>query len=533
MSAPSPLPQTTTPNRTDTDTADGLEAGHRRRSTAWNRDYRDIRRVAGPLLVVAGVQDVAFGDLVTVVTTDPSDTSHSSGGGGVEREGQILELDGDRAVVQVLGGTAGLGLSGTTVRTRARAAVTGVGLDYLGRILDGAGRPRDGLPVPLPTDERPVNGLPLNPVVRDHPDQFIETGLSAIDGLNTLVRGQKLPIFTVAGLPAGALAARIAAQATVPGAAENDPKGEAKSESAPDVSEVLVVFAAMGVTRREADFFTSQFRAGGAAERSILLLNLADDPTIERLLTPRIALTMAEYLAFEAGRHVLVVLTDVTAYCEALREIAAAREEMPGRRGYPGYMYTDLASIFERAGRVRGGTGSLTQLSILTMPDGDITHPVPDLTGYITEGQIVLSPQLQRQGIDPPIEVLPSLSRLMNAGIGRGKTRGDHRNLADQLYACYARGQEVRRLASIVGDSGLGAEDRRYLDFAAAFENQFLNQGPTRRSWRDTLDLGWQLLGVFLPVDLKRVTAEQLDQHHTYQPNLCEKGLDTRSTLRE
>lgn len=487
------------------------------RPTDWNVDYRDVRRVAGPLLVVAGVRDVAFGDLVTVVSNDlggAADTSRAP----VEREGQILELDGDRAVVQVLGGTAGLGLSGTTVRTRARAAVTGVGLDYLGRILDGAGRPRDGLPDPLPEEERPVNGLPLNPVVRDHPDQFIETGLSAIDGLNTLVRGQKLPIFTVAGLPAGALAARIAAQATVPGATgEGRVEGAATPEG--DPSEVIVVFAAMGVTRREADFFTTQFRAGGAAARSILLLNLADDPTIERLLTPRIALTMAEYLAFEAGRHVLVVLTDITAYCEALREIAAAREEMPGRRGYPGYMYTDLASIFERAGRVRGGAGSLTQLSILTMPDGDITHPVPDLTGYITEGQIVLSPQLQRQGLNPPIDVLPSLSRLMNAGIGRGKTRADHRNLADQLYACYARGQEVRRLAAIVGDSGLGAEDRRYLDFAAAFENQFLNQGPTRRSWRDTLDLGWQLLGVFPPAELKRVTAEQLDQHHTYRPN--------------
>lgn len=456
-------------------------------ATLWSVDHRAIDSIAGPLLVVSGVAGVAYGEIVTVTGQD-----------GQERRGQVLELDQDRAIVQVLGGTSGLGLNSTTVRTRAQPALAGVGLDYLGRVLDGAGQPRDGRPDPLPTTRRPVNGLPLNPVARNHPDQFIETGISAIDGLNTLVRGQKLPIFSVAGLPAPALAARIAAQARVPGETE----------------EVLVVFAAMGVTRREADFFTSQFRTGGAAERSVLLLNLADDPSIERLLTPRIALTMAEHFAFDLGRHVLVVMSDITAYCEALREIAAAREEMPGRRGYPGYMYTDLASLYERAGRVIGGSGSLTQLSILTMPDGDITHPVPDLTGYITEGQIVLGPDLHRRGITPPIDVLPSLSRLMNSGIGAGKTRADHRNLADQLYACYARGREIRRLLAIVGEAGLGADDRRYIAFADAFEHQFLSQGSERRTCTQTLDLGWQLLDLFPASELKRVTPDQLQAHH-------------------
>ncbi|GAA1553376.1 ATP synthase subunit B [Kribbella sancticallisti] len=449
--------------------------------------HRGVTRVAGPLLLVAGMEGVGYGELVEI-----------DSGGGPIREGQVLELDGSLAVVQVFGGTVGIGRHETSVLTRGRAAATGVGADYFGRVLDGAGRPRDGGPDPVPDTYRHVNGLPLNPITRAHPDQFIETGVSSIDGLTTLVRGQKLPIFSGAGLPANSLAARIAAQARVPG----------------DDTEVVVIFAAMGVTRREAEFFRAEFLTGGAAARSVLLLNLADDPTIERLLTPRVALTMAEYLAFEQHRHVLVVMTDMTAYCEALREISAAREEMPGRRGYPGYMYTDLASLYERAGRVRGGTGSLTQLMILTMPDDDITHPIPDLTGYITEGQIVLARDLDRQGIDPPIDVLPSLSRLMNAGIGAGKTRDDHRGLADQLYACYARGREVRRLMSIVGESGLPADDRRYLEFAEAFEGSYLDQGPRRRSLTDTLELGWQLLAPFPAAALKRVTAEQLARYH-------------------
>jgi V/A-type H+-transporting ATPase subunit B len=449
--------------------------------------HRTVTRVAGPLIIVDGMDGVGYGELVEVETGD-----------GPIREGQVLELDGSLAVVQVFGGTVGIGRRETSVLTRGRAARTGVGADYFGRVLDGAGRPRDGGPQPVPDDYRHVNGLPLNPITRAHPDQFIETGVSAIDGLVTLVRGQKLPIFSGAGLPANGLAARIAAQARVPG----------------DDAEVVVIFAAMGVTRREAEFFRAEFLTGGAADRSVLLLNLADDPTIERLLTPRVALTMAEFLAFEQNRHVLVVMTDMTAYCEALREISAAREEMPGRRGYPGYMYTDLASLYERAGRVRGGSGSLTQLMILTMPDDDITHPIPDLTGYITEGQIVLSRELDRQGIEPPIDVLPSLSRLMNAGIGAGKTRDDHRGLADQLYACYARGREVRRLMSIVGESGLPPEDRRYLAFAAAFESTYLDQGVARRTLADTLELGWQLLAPFPAADLKRVSAEQLARYH-------------------
>ncbi|WP_240640900.1 V-type ATP synthase subunit B [Nocardioides ferulae] len=450
-------------------------------------EMRDVRRVAGPLLVVEGADNLAFGDVVTVVTDD-----------GSERDGQVLEVDRTRAVVQVLGGTEGMGQANVAVRARFRAAVTGVGTDVLGRVLDGAGRPRDGRPDPTAEAYRPVNGLPLNPVARIHPDQFIETGFSAIDGLNTLVRGQKLPVFTAAGLPAAEVAARIATQARVPG----------------ETDEVVVVFAAMGVTRREADFFRDQFTASASGHRNVLLLNLADDPTIERLLTPRVALTLAEYLAFEKHLHVLTILTDVTAYCEALREIAAAREEMPGRRGYPGYMYTDLASLFERAGRVHGSTGSLTQLSLLTMPDGDITHPVPDLTGYITEGQVVLSRDMAGRGIDPPFDVLPSLSRLMNAGVGVGRTRADHRGLADQLYACYARGVEVRRLVSIVGESGLTAEDRRYLAFARRFEEEFVGQGEARRTITQTLDLGWELLGDFEPDELGRVGAEHIARHH-------------------
>ena len=472
-----------------------------RTGTLYSTDHRDVRRVAGPLVVVEAATGVAFGDLVEVIDDD-----------AVVREGQVLEVDETRAVVQVLGGTSGIGLTNAAVRTRSRPAVTGVGLDMLGRVLDGAGRSRDGEPEPLPDAFRPVNGLPLNPVARTHPDQFIETGISAIDGLNTLVRGQKLPIFSAAGLPAPELVARIATQAHVRG----------------EDQDVLVVFAAMGVTRREADYYRQAFLTGGSAERNVLLLNLADDPTIERLLTPRIALTIAEYLAFELDRHVLVILTDITAYCEALREIAAAREEMPGRRGYPGYMYTDLASLFERAGRIHGSAGSLTQLAVLTMPDGDITHPVPDLTGYITEGQIVLSREMAARGVEPPIDVLPSLSRLMNSGIGEAKTRGDHRNLADQLYACYARGVEVRRLVSVVGETGLTEEDRHYLRFAARFETDYVGQGTERRSIVDTLTQGWQLLDEFEADELKRLKPEQIASFHR-----ATEGLDKRNEVRE
>jgi V/A-type H+-transporting ATPase subunit B len=460
-------------------------------TTPFTVGHRTVTRIAGPLIVATGMDGVGYGELVEVDTGD-----------GVVREGQVLELDGSLAVVQVFGGTVGVGRRTTSVRTRGRAASTGVGKDYFGRVLDGMGRPRDHGPEPVPEDYRHVNGLPLNPIARAHPDQFLETGVSAIDGLLTLVRGQNLPIFTGAGLPANALAARIAAQTRAPD----------------DATEVVVVFAAMGVTRREAAFFRTEFSAD-AASSSVLLLNLADDPTIERLLTPRVALTMAEYLAFELELHVLVVMTDMTAYCEALREISAAREEMPGRRGYPGYMYTDLASLYERAGRVRGGSGSLTQLMIVSMPDDDITHPIPDLTGYITEGQIVLSRDLDRTGVAPPIDVLPSLSRLMNAGIGAGKTRADHRGLADQLYSCYARGREVRRLMSIVGESGLPQEDQRYLAFASAFEATYLDQGDTRRTIAETLELGWRLLDPFPAPELTRLTADDLAEHHRAGPS--------------
>jgi V/A-type H+-transporting ATPase subunit B len=381
---------------------------------------------------------------------------------------------------------------------RGERARLGVGPDLVGRTLDGSGRPADGGPQLLPDTYADVNGQPLNPVAREHPAEFIETGISAIDGLNTLVRGQKLPIFSGYGLPAMELAAQIAAEARAPGR-----RGE----------RFVVVFAAIGVTRREADFFRRSFDETGALERAVLFLNLAEHPSVERLLAPRAALTTAEHLAFGHGMHVLAVLTDMTNYCEALREVSAAREELPGRRGYPGYMYTDLASLYERAGRVRGRRGSVTQLMILSMPDDDITHPIPDLTGYITEGQIVLSRELDRRGVSPPIDVLPSLSRLMNAGIGEGKTRADHRPLADQLYANLARGYELRRLVSIVGEAALSEDDRRFLTFADEFERRFVGQGDERRGVEATLDLGWELLAPFSPEQLGRLDAELVERH--------------------
>ena len=370
-----------------------------------------------------------------------------------------------------------------------------VRVQLIGRTFDGSGRPVDGGPTPLPEALVDVNGQPINPVARAHPAEFVETGISAIDGLGTLVCGQKLPIFSGFGLPAMELAAQIAAQARVP--------GEGSAEGS-----FVVVFAAMGVTRREADFFQRSFERTGALERTVLFLNLAGDPSLERLITPRAALSVGEYLAFERGMHVLAILTDMTNYCEALREVSAAREEIPGRRGYPGYMYTDLASLYERAGRLRGRPGSLTQLIILSMPDDDITHPVPDLTGYITEGQIVLSRELDHRGVFPPIDVLPSLSRLMNSGIGEAKTRADHRQLADQLYASLARGQELRRLVSIVGEAALSEDDRRLLAFAARFEDRFIGQGSKRRTIEETLELGWELLDPFAPEQLTRLDPE-------------------------
>jgi V/A-type H+-transporting ATPase subunit B len=377
-----------------------------------------------------------------------------------------------------------------------------VSLSMLGRILDGSGQPVDGGPPIIPESSLDINGLPINPIVRTHPSEFIQTGVSAIDGLNTLTRGQKLPIFSGAGLPANELAAQIASQARVKGRG-----GEAPEPFA-------VVFAAIGITHREASFFMEQFRASDAMDRTVLFINRADDPSIERLLTPRAALTAAEYLAFTQGRHVLVIMSDMTNYCEALREIAAASEEVPGRRGYPGYMYSDLASLYERAGRILGKPGSVTQLVILTMPDDDITHPIPDLTGYITEGQIVLRRDLHRKGIYPPIDVLPSLSRLMNAGIGEEKTSSDHRSVADQLYALYAEGRDLRRLVAIIGEAALSANDRLILDFANRFEQTFVGQGMVDRDINTTLHIAWELIAPLPRELLKRIPQKYLEKYH-------------------
>jgi V/A-type H+-transporting ATPase subunit B len=450
-------------------------------------EHRTVAQVAGPLIIAERASGVGFDEVVEVVGPD-----------GATRQGRVLEIQGDRIVVQVLEGTGGLDVEKTTVRAYGRTARIGVGAELVGRVLDGSGRVIDGGPPPASREERDVNGAPLNPVARANPSDFIETGVSAIDGLASLVRGQKLPIFSGFGLPAAELAARITEQARVTGAEQDG---------------FTVVFAAMGITRREADFFRTRFADTGAIERTVLLLNHADDPTIERLLTPRAALTIAEHLAFELDRHVLVLLTDITNYCEALREVGAAREEIPGRRGYPGYMYTDLASLFERAGRIHGRAGSLTQLPIVSMPDDDITHPVPDLTGYITEGQIVLSRDLHRRGVDPPIDILPSLSRLMNSGIGEGRTRADHRPVADQLFALVARGREVAQLSAIVGEAGLSDEDRRVLDFGAAFERRFVHQGARRRTIEQTLDEAWSLMRDFPPDELRRLAPELIAQH--------------------
>lgn len=422
--------------------------------------------------------------------------------GAPERHGQVIDLSEERAVVQVLEETQGLAPRRTEVVLTGELASLGGARSMLGRAFDGMGRPVDGLPPPIPEARLPVAGAPMNAVRRARPCEPIETGLSAIDGLNTLLRGQKLPVFSCAGLPAARLAAQIVAQARVRG-------GEP----------FAVVFAAIGAPWREREAFLASFAASGAQERTVAFVNGAEDPPIERLLTPRCALTAAEHLAFAHGLHVLVVMTDLSAYCDALREVALAREELPGRRGYPGYMYTDLASLFERAGRLRGRPGSVTQLPVLTMPDDDLTHPIPDLTGYITEGQIVLSRELDQKGIYPPIDVLPSLARLMNQGIGEGKTRADHRGLADQLYALHARGCDVRRMAAIVGAAGLSDGERRVLAFSERFERELIGQGDAFRSFEETLDLGWRLLAAFPPAALSRVRREDLaTRHHPEAP---------------
>ena len=464
------------------------------------REYETVSGIAGPLLFLERVRTASLGEMVEILL--PS---------GETRRGQVIELSEQHAVIQVLEETTGLGVTGTRVRLTESAAMMDLSPDLLGRRFNGAGLPIDGLPPVIPDIRMEIIGRPINPVARDKPAHFIQTGISTIDGLNTLVRGQKLPIFSGAGLPAKELAAQILRQAKV---REETGTGTRPGEAAAGASPFAVVFAAMGITFREASFFLQEFERGGVMEHTVVFLNMADDPTIERLLTPRYALTAAEYLAFTLGRHVLVILTDMATYCEALRQIATAREEIPGRRGYPGYMYSDLASIYERAGRIKGKAGSITQLPILTMSDDDITHPIPDLTGYITEGQIVLSRELHRRGIFPPIDVLPSLSRLMNLGIGPGKTREDHRAVADQLYALYAQGRDVRRLAAIVGEEGLTDSDRRLLKLAQDFEQEFVNQGGQDRDFEKTLDLGWKFLR-YLPKDrLTRVKPELIERYY-------------------
>jgi len=461
--------------------------------TSTGREFKTIREMSGPLIFVEDVSGVRFGELVKIIT--PS---------GEERRGQVLEVGEGMAVIQVFEGTTGLDVKKTAVRFIGETIKLPVSTDMLGRSFDGSGQPIDGLPELIPDDERDIHGSPMNPYSRAFPTDFIQTGISTIDGMNTLVRGQKLPLFSGSGLPHNLLAAQIVRQATVRGMKE----------------EFTMVFAAMGITAEEARFFRDDFEKRGALGRVIMFINLADDPAIERLITPRLALTAAEYIAYEHDVHVLVVLTDMTNYCEALREISAAREEIPGRRGYPGYMYTDLATVYERAGRIHGKKGSITQMPILTMPHDDMTHPVPDLTGYITEGQIFLDRGLHRKGIYPPIDPLPSLSRLMDEGIGEGKTRVDHRQVADQLYYAYAEGRGLRDLVAVVGEEALTGRDKLYLQFSDRFERAFINQGPYEdRDVEKTLDIGWELLSAFPESELKRIDPEIIKKFHfKYRP---------------
>jgi V/A-type H+-transporting ATPase subunit B len=453
-----------------------------------SREYRSVTQVAGPLMIVEGVEEVAYGEVVYIRTP-----------GGDNRMGQVLESQENVAIVQVFEGTRGLDTDQTRVRFAGDIMRISLSKEMLGRSFDGLGRPIDGGPEIIPEARLSITGAAINPTARAYPNEFIQTGISTIDGMNTLVRGQKLPIFSGSGLPHNELAAQIARQATVLGSKEP----------------FSVIFAAMGITHEEANFFINSFESTGALERIVSFINLADDPAIERIITPRMALTTAEFLAFNYDTHVLVILTDMTNYCEALREISSAREEVPGRRGYPGYMYTDLATNYERAGRIAGKKGSITQMPILSMPDDDITHPVPDLTGYITEGQFVLSRELHRKGVYPPVDVLPSLSRLMNEGIGEGRTRADHLGVSDQCYSGYAEGRDVRSLVAVVGEEALSERDRLNLKFAEVFEERFVTQGvDENRTIEQTLDLGWELLSVFPEGELKRIDEKYVKQYY-------------------
>lgn len=450
------------------------------------KEYKTIRELVGPLMLVEDVQGVAYNELVEIRQEN-----------GIIRRGKVLEVSGSTALVQLFESSQGLRMDTSTARFLGRGIELSVSMDMLGRVFDGMGGPKDGGAPIIPEKRMDINGTPLNPTARDYPSEFIQTGISVIDGLNTLVRGQKLPVFSGSGLPHAQLATQIARQAKVPG----------------QDSKFAVVFAAIGITFEEADYFISDFRRTGAIERAVLFINLANDPAVERISTPRMALTAAEYLAYEKGMHVLVILTDMTNYAEALREVSAARREVPGRRGYPGYLYTDLASLYERAGRIIGKEGSITQIPILTMPEDDKTHPIPDLTGYITEGQIILSRELHRKGITPPIDALPSLSRLKDKGIGEGKTRKDHAATMNQLFAAYSRGKSAKELAVILGEASLTDMDKKYAAFSDAFEKRYVSQGyQVDRSIAETLDLGWELLKMLPRSELKRIRDDMLDE---------------------
>ncbi|PIP11803.1 MAG: V-type ATP synthase subunit B [bacterium (Candidatus Stahlbacteria) CG23_combo_of_CG06-09_8_20_14_all_40_9] len=452
------------------------------------KEYRTVENISGPLMLVERVKGIKYAELCEIELEN-----------GEIRKGQVLEVDRDRALVQVFEGTRGMDVPETKVRFRGKGIELSLSPEILGRIFSGMGEPIDNAPEILPEKKADINGLPLNPYARDYPNEFIQTGISAIDGLNTLVRGQKLPIFSGSGLPHNALAAQIARQAKVLGKEEK----------------FAVVFAAMGITYEEAEFFINDFKNTGAISKASMFINLADDPVIERIATSRVALTAAEYLAFELEMHTLVILTDMTNYCEALREISAARKEIPGRRGYPGYMYTDLASVYERAGRLKNKKGSITLIPILTMPEDDKTHPIPDLTGYITEGQILLSRSLYRKKVSPPIDVMPSLSRLKDKGIGKDKTREDHADLFNQLIACYSKGKEAEELSIVLGEAALSDIDKLYLKFSNEFEKRYVSQGDYEdRDIEATLNLGWQLLSMFPKAELKRIRDEFLEKYY-------------------
>ncbi len=451
------------------------------------KEYSSIANITGPLMLVEGVEGVKYEELVEITLDD-----------GSRRNGRVLEVDRDKALVQVFEGTTGIDAENTRVRFLGRGIHVYLSLDILGKVFTGLGKPKTESDRIIPEKRLDINGAPINPFARDYPNEFIQTGISVIDGLNTLVRGQKLPIFSGSGLPHNRMAAQITRQSTVLGEKEA----------------FAVVFVAMGITFEESQYFIDDFKKTGALSRTVLILNLADDPAIERIATPRVGLTCAEYLAFEKDMHVLVILTDMTNYCEALKEVSAARKEVPGRRGYPGYLYTDLSTIYERAGKIKGKKGSITLIPILTMPEDDKTHPIPDLTGYIAEGQIILSRSLHKKKISPPVDALPSLSRLKDKGIGKGKTREDHADIFNQLYASYARGKEVQELAVILGEAALTETDKIYFKFAEDFEKEYISQGEyENRTIDKTLDLGWKLLSIFPAGELKRIRDEYLDKY--------------------